>query len=625
MARFVVDTVRDRKDPNDGVLSLREAVDRANGTTGADTILFASALEGRTLVLSRGELEVTRDLTIDGDRNDDGVGVTLSGGDADGILVIKGASNARLEFALSGVNLQDGRGDALNASYADVAVDHALIRDNAGHGIYIYESGPSGLTVASSEIVGNGRDGIDGNYAGVTVERSLISRNGGMGITAYGPISVTSSTISGNDGSGIQGAYSTITVDSSTIANNTSRDGGGGIQQFPGFPSYISISNSTITGNRAIAGSDGGGVLLERGTLDVANSIIAGNTTIGGGSGEDVAGALTASNGHNVFGSDVAGQAIGDREGVAASAIFASLDRVTGGGALDAANVARLRADPTNPAIAGADRLVAGPVDQLGADRPAPGGTNPDIGAVESGAATSTRPSAGNDTLSLTVRGDTVDALGGNDTVYGLGGGDLIGGGDGNDYLEGGAGDDTLDGGIGVDLVSYRDSRTAVVVDLRGTAPGDSDVARRGAEVDTIRNVEGAVGGAGDDTFYGDARANAFQGGGGSDLFFGGDGVDRYDYNIVSSSERGSRRDVIADYDELDIVDLRGIDADTTRAGNQRFRWVDDEPLSGPGEVGYVVRGDIAIIRASTDADATAEFEIGLATGGFAPQGDFLL
>ena len=49
-------------------------------------------LEGKTLTLNQGELPVTRDLTIDGDRNNDGKEVTVSGGDASRILRIVGAS-----------------------------------------------------------------------------------------------------------------------------------------------------------------------------------------------------------------------------------------------------------------------------------------------------------------------------------------------------------------------------------------------------------------------------------------------------------------------------------------------------------------------------------------------------
>ena len=72
MAYLTVTTQADVVDPGDGQLSLREAVAQANATAGADYIKFVLTLEGQTLVLTGGELPVTQDLTIDGDRNHDG-------------------------------------------------------------------------------------------------------------------------------------------------------------------------------------------------------------------------------------------------------------------------------------------------------------------------------------------------------------------------------------------------------------------------------------------------------------------------------------------------------------------------------------------------------------------------
>jgi hypothetical protein len=79
MAALTVTTYYDWVDPADKVLSLREAVTQANATPEPDTIQFASTLEGQTLVLYGGELTVSRDVTIDGDANNDGHEVTLRG------------------------------------------------------------------------------------------------------------------------------------------------------------------------------------------------------------------------------------------------------------------------------------------------------------------------------------------------------------------------------------------------------------------------------------------------------------------------------------------------------------------------------------------------------------------
>ena len=91
MTTFTVTTTADLVDPNDGELSLREAVAKANATAAADTINFDAVLEGTTLLLTGGELAISQDLTIDGDSNNDGSEVTLSGGNASRMLNIAGS------------------------------------------------------------------------------------------------------------------------------------------------------------------------------------------------------------------------------------------------------------------------------------------------------------------------------------------------------------------------------------------------------------------------------------------------------------------------------------------------------------------------------------------------------
>lgn len=65
LTTFTVDTLIDVVDAGDGVTSLREAIEAANGQSGADTIQFASSANG-TLTLTLGELNITDTLTIEG-------------------------------------------------------------------------------------------------------------------------------------------------------------------------------------------------------------------------------------------------------------------------------------------------------------------------------------------------------------------------------------------------------------------------------------------------------------------------------------------------------------------------------------------------------------------------------
>jgi hypothetical protein len=77
----------------------------------------------------------------------------------------------------------------------------------------------------------------------------------------------------------------------------------------------------------------------------------------------------------------------------------------------------------------------------------------------------------------------------------------------------------------------------------------------------------------------------------------------------------GTGRDVVTDFvPGVDDLDLAGIDADTTVARDQAFRFVGMAGLgTTPGAVGYFTSGGNTIVRASTDADGTAELEIQLA------------
>jgi hypothetical protein len=673
MAIFTVTTIDDVVNASDGVLSLREAVTQANATASPDTILFAPTLEGRTLTLYGGELVISQDTTINGDQNDDGLMVTLNGrnqvkhldvtGDQTdltliGLRMIDGysgdfVSGGSISFAARSLNINDceffnnaaynfqdywGRGGAISADSGIMNIrDSTFISNFSGSGGVIDAEENCEVIISGSEFSDNSafRGGALQVRGELRVDSSLFVGNstngygslGGPGgaIAASGTVHISTSTIIGNTslagGGGLCFYGGRLEISDTTIADNRSLPynyvyDGGGLSAFSG---SVSIRNSTITGNVAYGDTEytasGGGIIVGSSvSLELANSVIVGHSVVNGSSNvSDIFGTITHSNGHNVFGSDVLGNAIGDRENVAASTVFAAIDPATGGGLLNAAGIVPLRAGVTNPALGGADRFAIGAFDQLGVKRPAPTGTNPDIGAAESGFAHSKVASANNDTLTGTAAANTLNGLAGHDFLKGLGGNDTLNGGDGNDFLEGGAGNDRLNGGAGIDIANYGDSSARVVVDLRGNGPGGASTAKRGTETDTLTGIEGAIGGGGNDRFWGDGGPNWFQGGGGKDTFTGGAGRDLYDYNLTSASPAGAGRDVITDFAPgIDRIDLMGIDADASVAGNQAFRWVGKAALTGPGEVGYFTSGGNTIVRMSTDADAAAEAEIQL-------------
>jgi RTX calcium-binding nonapeptide repeat (4 copies) len=86
-----------------------------------------------------------------------------------------------------------------------------------------------------------------------------------------------------------------------------------------------------------------------------------------------------------------------------------------------------------------------------------------------------------------------------------------------------GRGEDSFDGGPGGDTISYDGRAAGIRVDLAGSRARG---AARG-ERDSVRQLENAIGGAGDDRLLGDRRANTLDGGLGDDLLVGRRGDDQ--------------------------------------------------------------------------------------------------
>jgi Ca2+-binding RTX toxin-like protein len=112
----------------------------------------------------------------------------------------------------------------------------------------------------------------------------------------------------------------------------------------------------------------------------------------------------------------------------------------------------------------------------------------------------------------------------GNDLIIGSTFADRLFGYDGNDTIQGRGGDDTIDGGKGIDVVSFAASTQPLELVLNGATP--TVVIGGGVPTDTIVNIEGAIGGTGNDTFTGDGLTNLFLGGDGNDTIDGGAGND---------------------------------------------------------------------------------------------------
>ena len=142
---------------------------------------------------------------------------------------------------------------------------------------------------------------------------------------------------------------------------------------------------------------------------------------------------------------------------------------------------------------------------------------------------------SGLDGLADNVQLDVENVIGGagDDFLVGNPNRNVLQGGDGEDTLDGQDGDDRLDGGAQADtliggkgpndLATYAQRQLGVTVDFDGNADDGNSIDESGGRRDDARaDIEGAVGGAGDDTLIGSERINLLDGQGGADVLTGG-------------------------------------------------------------------------------------------------------
>ncbi|MFM7265662.1 MAG: calcium-binding protein, partial [Cyanobium sp.] len=209
-----------------------------------------------------------------------------------------------------------------------------------------------------------------------------------------------------------------------------------------------------------------------------------------------------------------------------------------------------------------------------------------------------------------------------NDSLEAPTNGSYLHGFDGDDTLIGSAGDDLLDGGAGFDTASYALAPQGVVVALSLLTPQNT----RGAGMDTLTSIEHLVGSRFADHLSGSDDANHLLGGDGDDILVGSTGADRHqggagaDLFLYRSAEEvghGVRaRDRILDFEAEDRLDLRLIDADLSRAGDQSFVWIGEREFSAPGQLRYSVVNGQGLLKGNLSGSTSPEFTLVL-EGGF--------
>lgn len=404
-------------------------------------------------------------------------------------------------------------------SSSDISIKDSVIVDNqAGIGTSSYY-GDDRITIENSVISGNAASAISGGN--VRILQSQIEDNGsGLGGDT---ISVVDSRISGNDGIGLSGED--ITVLRSTISDNLGRgivvnaeratisdstisgNIGGGVAGFLGStnagrygyiaPSFISISNSTISSNGSLA-TFSGGIFNEASPEYYENTVVLENVTIVGNRSSGAAGIINQQSGDytdsivRLQNTIVAGNISADANAADVAGEYESrgynlIGNGTGATGFDETDLVGDGIDPIDPLLSalkdnGGPTLTHSPLfGSLVIDAGVPGSNGDfdqrgsgfvrvldgdgnrirriDIGAVEAPAVPPPmlkRIVGGNreaNRLFGTGEAELIRGYGGNDSLNGKGGDDILEGGNGDDKLIGGSGDDRLFGSRGRDLI----------------------------------------------------------------------------------------------------------------------------------------------------------------------------
>jgi parallel beta-helix repeat protein len=266
--------------------TLRDAIEDANAAPGS-TITFRSGVTG-TIELTSNMATISQPTTISGP----GAGqLTISGKDAYRVFYVDTAAGA--DVSISGLTIARGftagKGGGVYSKYADLTLDHTVVRDSHGGGGGGGVSARGGsLTVRSSTISGN-----DGGFKGAGVY--AVSGSESSSGLLHTPTTIRNSTISGNTGSdyggGVYFDYSAPgTLENSTVYDNSASKAGGGVFHFgrPDLGAGLTITGSTITRNDA---SHRGGGVASRGMPGdtqprIRDTIVSGNTS--GDDGADI-------------------------------------------------------------------------------------------------------------------------------------------------------------------------------------------------------------------------------------------------------------------------------------------------------------------------------------------------
>lgn len=237
-----------------GAGSLRNAIASAQA---GDTILFDSTLANQTITLNSGQLELNKNLTIDGIN---APGITISGNNASRVFFV----TANTTFVPSSVTLKnlviaDGKATGIGElgagggiqtdSRSTLTVENSTFRNNVATGEgggAIFAGFRSNNTILNSTFDGNDATQTNSERGG-----------GAIAIKSVSNTSVIGSTFTNNkgiNGGAINSLLSALTVEDSVFINNDSTPGGILNQNTMGYGGAIYTDGASETTNADTSG-----------------------------------------------------------------------------------------------------------------------------------------------------------------------------------------------------------------------------------------------------------------------------------------------------------------------------------------------------------------------------------
>ncbi len=416
--RLLAITVNTLADEIDGVdvggISLREAVAAAGQ---GETINFAAELTAggpATILLTKGELFISKSLTIEGpgadlltiDASGSDASPTVNNGTGSRVFHLNDNNVELQNVAISGLRITGG--DAAGPGGAIFARENLVLRgcvlvDNATNssgqmgGGAIFSNANSvrfnSLTLVDCVLTGNSATRDEGGAirkqgGTLTIDNCVISGNfagavgGGISAADSGVnATITRSTISDNHstlwGGGIFVFSGFVTVRESHVTGNTAQYGGGlyqtagsqgmivgstfsqNVSTVDGGGAYTIDSNLTITGSTFssnVARGYAGGVAAIRGTLNVRHSTLVLNRADDNNSGGESGGAIAMNAAavtldHALVAANRRGTARSDIQGPIAARFSLIGDRTGATITDDGGNLLGTAASPINPRI----------------------------------------------------------------------------------------------------------------------------------------------------------------------------------------------------------------------------------------------------------------------------------